>query len=260
MAKETYKVKFLKYESKNGHVDYTIKVIGSKSKQFHIRDRYSSMRDYWKNMVKEFEDSVPPNFPPKKWFGNTGDDFLKQRMSDLEHFFNILLGDPKLAGSHITKSYLKQKTVRMSEKASPRNGKPEEEEEKPPVYVQSADKMLHEKKWRKAADTVTKAYIDINLGDDPPLPEEVKKKAMKYAESIGEILNNIPYVSKILEVPKRGPQAADDVSLDLIKTQQHISEWLGEKMQGLVKSLSNEDNGLYAVSYTHLTLPTICSV
>lgn len=245
MAKETYKVKFLKYESKNGHVDYTVKVIGSSSKQFHIRDRYSSMRDYWKNMVKEFEDNVPPNFPPKKWFGNTGDDFLKQRMSDLEHFFNILLGDPKLAGSQITKSYLKQKTVKVNEKTSPRNGRPEEEEKKAPVYVESASKMLHEKKWRKVADTVTKAYIDINLGDDPPLPEEVKKKAMKYAENINETLSCIPYVSKILEVPSSSSQSAE-VSLELVRTQEEISEWLGEKMQSLVKSLSNEENGLYA--------------
>lgn len=246
MAKETYKVKFLKYESKNGYVDYTIKVIGNKSNDFHICDRYSSMRDYWKNMVNEYQDSVPPNFPPKKWFGNTGDEFIKQRMTDLEHFFNNLLAEPSLAASPITKAYFKQKKVKVNEKKTPNNGKTEEEIKSPPAYVDTADKLLHEKKWRKVADTVTKAYIDINLGDDPPLPEEVKKKAIKYAEHINETINTIPFVSKILDLPKKSLTTTEDPTLELIKNEEANTEWLSEKMQTLIKIIDNDESVIYA--------------
>jgi len=245
MPNETYKVKFLKPESKNGHIYYTIKVIGSKT-NFYIRDRYSSMRDYWKNMVNEHDDAVPPNFPGKKWFGNTDEEFIKQRRIDLEHFFNSLLGDPKLAGSPITKAYFKQKKITFNEKKSPRNGKNDEREEIKAGYVNTENRLLHEKKWRKVADDVTKEYIDINLGDDPPLPEEVKKKAIKYAESINETLSTIPYVSKILDISKRNSELIDTPILDLIKKEKATNEWLGEKMKTLMKIMNNEESSLYA--------------
>lgn len=256
MLKETYKVKFLKHESKNGHVNYTIKVIGTKSDDFQICDRYSSMRDYWKNMVSKHQNSVPPNFPRKKWFGNTGEEFIRQRMTDLEHFFNSLLAEPNLAASPITQAYFKQKKVKMNEKKISNNGNTQrniqsnngnikEETKGPPIYVDTTDKLLHEKKWRKVADTITKAYIDINLGDDPPLPEEVKKKAIKYAENINETINTIPYVSKILDLPKRNLTSLEDPTLELIKNEEVTTEWLSEKTQTLIKIINNDESVIY---------------
>jgi hypothetical protein len=197
-------------------------------------------------MVNEYKDAMPPNFPRKKWFGNRDEEFIKQRMMDLEHLFNSLLEDPNLAGSPITKAYFKQKKIKVNEKKSPRNGKNEGKEEAKAGYVDTENRLLHEKKWRKVADTVTKAYIDINLGDDPPLPEEVKKKAMKYAENINETLSTIPYVSKILDISKRNVESNDNPTLDLIKSEEGAVEWLKEKMNGLVKIVKNEESLLYA--------------
>jgi hypothetical protein len=37
-----------------------------------------------------------PNFPGKKIFGNKGDAFLNQRMTQLQNFFTIIFKDPQI--------------------------------------------------------------------------------------------------------------------------------------------------------------------
>lgn len=48
------------------------------------------MRDIAKQLSDEFPDKLP-EFPPKKWFGNTDEKFINQREKALENFFNHTL-------------------------------------------------------------------------------------------------------------------------------------------------------------------------
>jgi hypothetical protein len=41
-----YKVQFIKHETRNGHIEYLIKVVAPNNITFDIRDRYSSMRRF----------------------------------------------------------------------------------------------------------------------------------------------------------------------------------------------------------------------
>jgi len=48
------------------------------------------MRDVAKQLAEEFSERLP-EFPPKKWFGNTDEKFINQREKALENFFSTTL-------------------------------------------------------------------------------------------------------------------------------------------------------------------------
>ena len=67
-----------------GYAIYTIKVVGPRDISFHIKDRYSSLREF-QAMVKRTIGSTDgmPSFPKKRLFGNTEAAFLQQRSQQL---------------------------------------------------------------------------------------------------------------------------------------------------------------------------------
>jgi len=42
----SYKVQMIRYQTDKGHADYIFKVVAPNGVSFHIKDRYSSMRDF----------------------------------------------------------------------------------------------------------------------------------------------------------------------------------------------------------------------
>ena len=257
MDKKTYKVKFVKYEVSGGHTEYTMKVVTSGSSEtFHVRDRYRTMREYWKNMVSDYGKSVPSTFPPKKWFGNKESDFIRHRMEELEHFFNTLLEDPKLAASPITQTYFSNRKVHIKEgergktaaagKAKdPEETKDQGKKEVAKAVPQAPTKATYDKKWRQIVDAITKTYIDISFGEEPPPPEEVKKKSMAYSAAISGSLSTIPFISKVLTIPKGNEKCYNEMSLELIDGERPMSEWLNEKMEIMSKVVKDDSHQLY---------------
>ncbi len=259
MEKKTYKVKFVKYEILSGHVEYTVKVIASNgSETFHLRDRYRSMRNYWRSMVSDYGKAVPAFFPPKKWFNNKEPEFIRHRMEELEHFFNTLLEDPKLASCPLTQTYFTNRKAKVTteqergpkpakgEGAKGHTGKaPVEGASKPAAPAVTANKAVNDKKWRQIVDAVTKTYIDISFGEEPPAAEEVKKKSMAYSAAIGGSLSAIPYISKLLSLPKVDEKRQGEPALAQIEDERPMSDWLSEKMDIIAKCARNGDNELY---------------
>lgn len=87
----------------DGHIEYNIALEDIiMKKTWRIQTRYSKLRTFHKEcqsfltnitLNESFNGSLPP-FPPKKWFGNTEDEFLKIRQKELENYFNTLLTSP----------------------------------------------------------------------------------------------------------------------------------------------------------------------
>lgn len=242
MEKKAYKVKFVEYELANGHVEYTVKVVANKGNDtFHIRDRYSSMRDYWRSMYSRYGNSTPTTFPPKKWFGNTKAMFVRHRMEELEHFFNATLEDPELAMSQITQDYFKKRKVLLKDfgdHTKPLSDLKEMEREQPKKPVAKGVTM-NDKKWRQIVDSIAKDYIDICLGEEPIPPEEVKRRTLAYSDAVNPSLSTMAYLSKILNLPK-GDES--NLSLDLINGEKEHAEQLNTTMQEIAKIINNEDN------------------
>ena len=91
----SFKVQFGDYGREDGVIYYKIRVLSIHDNSFHINDRYSNMRRLWDEVRKSSKspDKIP-EFPPKKWFGSKNRDFVEQRKSALENFFNTLLDSP----------------------------------------------------------------------------------------------------------------------------------------------------------------------
>ena len=85
----------IKYIVSNGHADFVFKVVGPKSVSFHLKDRYSSMREFQSMLKKNLDSSIKlndlPAFPKKKYMGSLDQAFLENRMVQLGQFFNTFL-------------------------------------------------------------------------------------------------------------------------------------------------------------------------
>jgi len=84
------KCRFTKWNKTDDHIEYIIKIISTKDDNINVdfSSRYSILRDLHDILRKEANTSKYPKFPPKKYFGNTDEKFLNQRMAALDHYFN----------------------------------------------------------------------------------------------------------------------------------------------------------------------------
>ena len=87
---------------------YLIKVVGPKDISFHIRDRYSSLREF-QSMVKKYIPSTDgtPNFPKKRFWGNLDEQWLELRCRQLSLFLNTFLAHPHVKVCHLVPIYFK---------------------------------------------------------------------------------------------------------------------------------------------------------
>jgi hypothetical protein len=92
MIKNPYIIKFTKYEVQSKEtVTYFISVTDTTTgENWTVKTRYSTMSDLHENLKKEVKVSLP-EFPPKKWFGNTDPTFISQRLKALENYLNVVL-------------------------------------------------------------------------------------------------------------------------------------------------------------------------
>ena len=96
----------------NAYAIYNIKVLGPRDITFHIKDRYSSLRDIQGFIKKSIESSDgTPSFPKKKFFGNLEPNFLSQRCQQLSLFLNTFLAHPLVKSCNLVPVYFKQKAV-----------------------------------------------------------------------------------------------------------------------------------------------------
>ena len=73
-----YKVSIVGHEVvDNQFTIYNIKVLGPRDIVFHIKDRYSSLREFQILIKKNIESADgTPSFPKKKFFGNLDAEFI----------------------------------------------------------------------------------------------------------------------------------------------------------------------------------------
>jgi len=116
MDKNNLKVRFTKWVKSEDHVEYQIKIISTKDDTLNVdfSQRYSTLRDLYDVLRKDANTSKFPKFPPKKYFGNTDEKFLNQRMAALDHYFNQVFED----FSHLPtlKKWVEEKIAKHSTK------------------------------------------------------------------------------------------------------------------------------------------------
>jgi hypothetical protein len=92
----------ISYKKDGGHVEFTFRVVGPNAISFHLKDRYSAMRQFQSTVKKElinqniFINKIT-NFPKKKIINSQDDKFLQNRMEQIGRFFNDFLKIPEVA-------------------------------------------------------------------------------------------------------------------------------------------------------------------
>jgi len=241
MNKRTYKVSFTRYEVKNEHVEYIVKVINTTgNEEFSILDRYKTMRGYWEDMTSKHGEAVPSKFPPKKFFGNKDPKFIKQRMKELEEYFNALLSDPNLAESPITQRYFLKKKLKDTNEIP----LPPEESKTSPNSNSIFPQIISDKMLKHIVDRITKSYIDIGFGEESPPFEDANKKTLEYSSVLTNQINSIEYASRLLALPKAKEQSKE-LSLELINNENILSEWLNNKMGDIMRIIEEQGIEIY---------------
>ncbi len=112
-SQEGYQVSFVSHTTTgDGWVEYMVRITAPGGHTFHIKDRYSSMRSFQSQVKKQFNLATfngLPTFPPKKAFGSKTTEFLNQRQSSLQQFFNSFFQNKDILrqADHLVQIYLK---------------------------------------------------------------------------------------------------------------------------------------------------------
>lgn len=207
----SFKIQIGSYNKEEGMVTYNIRVLSVGDNSFHIIDRYRNMRSLWEEIRRDSPDPDRiPEFPPKKWFGGRSREFLDNRKSALEIFFNTLLESPdKNVYNHIMKYFKKLAKNREAKDAISNI------EDSINSSGQSPMKQVEEKKSPQVAAQ------NQPQSTSPPSkrPEEIKKsnyKDMKtgisskeYFDSCNKIVEN--FNKKLIDLGYTGADAIQEI-------------------------------------------------
>ena len=80
-------IQIFNHQIKDNIVTYTIEIKLNNKQSIIIKERYSELLNLHNAMSKE---AKLPNFPPKKYFGNTDENFLNQRQLSLNEYYEII--------------------------------------------------------------------------------------------------------------------------------------------------------------------------
>ncbi len=210
--KLSLKLRFTKWIKTDDHIEYQIKIISTKDESLNadFNQRYSTLRDFHDALRKEANTNKFPKFPPKKYFGNTDEKFLNQRMAALDHYFNQVFED----FSHLSllKKWIEEKLAKYSKKVvkepikdetstqnkskviepseSKKINKPEENKQDKNNKAKGTIILifLEEARYKEILDTFTKKLIDPdNNGlNDKLVYEELENRYKSYSNAINK--------------------------------------------------------------------------
>jgi hypothetical protein len=139
---KNYRIYFINYKKRGDHVEYIMRLNCIEDSRIfaEFAERFSSLKDFHDIMKKEANSTNFPKFPPKKFFGNTDEKFLNKRQTDLQHYFNDILGSKEFSLLPSVKSWI----LRMLEKHAV------------PIRIEEPQKSI-------AENTVSKPIVEQRL-------------------------------------------------------------------------------------------------
>lgn len=170
MSENKISLKFIGFEKDGDHVEYKIIVKDSNNETWQLTERYSGLRQVYRELRDLLAADNLPDFPPKKYFGSMSDSFITQRQKALENFFNSLLK------RHKYDDLIPLKTLVESKKPET---KPEPKNTSKPGPNNSQDKnqLIN---LEKIIGNFKNEFFDLNDTFNPPEEEEIRRKKMKY--------------------------------------------------------------------------------
>lgn len=171
MSENKISLKFIGFDKDGDHVEYKIIVKDSNNETWQLTERYSGLRQIYRELRDILSAENLPDFPPKKYFGKMSDSFITQRQKALENFFNNLLK------KHKYDDLIPLKTLVESKKPEAPRPDTNPTQKQGPNVGQNKDHLIN---LEKIIGNFKNEFFDLNDTFNPPEEEEIRKKKNKY--------------------------------------------------------------------------------
>lgn len=172
MSENKISLKFIGFEKDGDHVEYKIIVKDSNNETWQLTERYSGLRQMYRELRDILSAENLPDFPPKKYFGTMSDSFITQRQKALENFFNNLL-----------KKHRYDELVPLKELIESKKPEPQKPDQQKTTNTKGANNVPNKDQLinlEKIIGNFKNEFFDLNDTFNPPEEEEIRKKKNKY--------------------------------------------------------------------------------
>ena len=187
-------ITILNHIIKDSKVIYTIEIKLSNNQSILVSERYSELLNLHNLMCKESKEVKLPPFPPKKFFGNTDELFLKQRQTNLNNYYNIITSSDIFVNLPSFKMWLQNKFS---------NIKIKKKENSEFYFMNDIDSEINrQKKIEKEINlNIIPSFIDMTEEWDKDKDFSRKKREKKYynviKSEIFPFVENSPFSNSI---------------------------------------------------------------
>ncbi len=187
MSENKISLKFIGFNKDGDHVEYKIIVKDSNNDTWQLTERYSGLRNIYRDLREVLSPEELPDFPPKKLFGSMSESFITQRQKALENFFNNLLKKFRYDQLTPLKTLLESKRPKKDVASSKDQ---EKEEAAAKLKKNEKEKLMN---LEKVISNFKNEFLDLNDTLNPPEEEEIKKKKSKYNFKLDIGPDNVVY-------------------------------------------------------------------
>ncbi len=201
-------IQIFNHQIKDNIVTYTIEIKLNNKQSIIIKERYSELLNLHNAMSKE---AKLPNFPPKKYFGNTDENFLNQRQLSLNEYYEIITSSHIYSNLPSFKSWIFSKFKDM----------PIDPKEKLKYYEYEDIKQEKKRQAKIEKDinhNIIPLFVEINV--DSEIDNNYQKKENEYSN----LINKEVFPS----------EKDKNVDGDLIGTNNNFN-FIGNKKNNLIK-------------------------
>lgn len=189
-----------------------------------------------------------PDFPPKKWFGNTERSFVSQRKKHLENYLNTILKSIEIDKIPPLKEFLFSKIERKKE--TKKDETPTHEKQKVAQALFNNKNSINKKNLlEKITDKIVDQFVNIDHIQNMNEEEDVKKKKQMISNFNFTVNNkNI----KILKLPTASNFKEKDFKKEtVINYDAKIIENLNDLMRGIEEINKTIENYVERTLFVH---------
>ncbi|KRW98874.1 Phox homologous domain [Pseudocohnilembus persalinus] len=220
------------------------------------KQRYKVLRELHKELQQSLGDDKLPNFPKKRWFGTTDQQFVSQRLKELQYYFHTLLNQysidlqqlAPLKKFLITKAKKTEQPKGKTSEQSPQsqdqknnqqqnqnNQQQQQQQQQQKEEVQkvkkSPTKPEPQQKMQKILDQINQNFVNLVDNFSPPPEHYSIKKRADYDKLRYEYKNEL---SAVYQIPKIQQQQSNN-----LENEEILSFPGGEAQQELIEKMDN---------------------
>ncbi|CAD8147408.1 unnamed protein product [Paramecium pentaurelia] len=212
----TYQLKIVNTETRSDIVYYQIQVLNTQTKiSWSFEERYKNLNNLHTQLSSELKQQLP-QFPAKKFFGNTDPEFISTRKAGLQNYFKTLLQIIDVDQCPTLKKFLikgeqkhikdqpqqfKQDPIKQNDIQGNASTKEKIQQQKQ-IENERIKKELKEK-LAAATQQIKSKFVDLDNLVNPPEEHDIKKKRAFYDQIRLEPKNN----QVNIDIPKPSSQS-----------------------------------------------------